>query len=798
MERNKLFLLIIFLLAVSCVYAETQFFVYPQDTQYWTGTTNGITKTEQSIVRGYNNEDGWMMFDISSIPDGTIIDQIEFHGYVNSTNQPDWSITPMTNNPISAPAGVIYTDINNEAYNPALCYLFLNENPGYSPGSIMHILGGNANSDLAGCLVQNWFSMGIACRNDNIFNWITFDGWDEPNPPYLVVKNYTHVSGAVSGVWNTADGPYVVDGDIFVQAGESLGIENGVTIFFSGNYYFYVYGILNAFGNPQNPISITPNENTPNWKGISMEEDIPYQREIHINYVNIHNASKGVNLDGLYASLHNVSIIYDTFAVRDTAFVGISIIDTTNTVIEDCTIEGYPIGVQISNSEPTLSTPTLTNCRIRNSTETTRTGEIGIDISGFVAAEIDSCDIEDYPFGVNYIGTGSSTAETPTLTNCRIRNSTEITRDREVELLTAIYLEDIINMEIDADSIIGYQIGIDIYNSSGTTESTPTLTNCRIRNSTETMRTETIGIDVNGFVSINIDNCDFNDYHKSGEFFNSSGSIATPSLTNSRIRNSTETIRNSFIGLYFMGDISCLIYENEFADCDSALILNQMTNQIEIGYNLFYLEDFVSNSIAFSGYDLDSLTFYNNTVYSYDYGFDVTSSDAYLYNNIIWDTSYPVQSASSSLAVEYNDIEGGYPGTGNIDEDPSFTDETNYLFFLNWDSPCIDSGTGDNDPDGTVADMGAFYFHQTGTPSVPENIVISLDPDSVSISWDEAENAISYSVYSSDDPHDAFEDWDLEQSGIRSTNWIGEISETKKYYYLIGINGIPETTTRKK
>jgi len=779
-----------------CIYAETQFIVHPLDSPYWTGTTDGISKTEPSIVRGHNVEDGWMMFDISMIPDGTVIDRVEFHGFVNDTHQPDWSITPMNNDPINANAADIYFDINDEAYNPSLCYLFLDENAGYSSGSITHVLGGNANSDLAGSLVQDWFSIGIACRNDNTNNWINFDGWNETNPPFLIVRSFTHVSGPVSGVWNTFDGPYVVDGDIFVQAGESLTIEGGVNILFSGNYHFYVHGILHAYGNSGNPIFFAPNEDIPSWKGISMEEDIPFPRETHLNFVNINNASKGLNLDGFTAEINNVSIIFDTIAVRDTAQVGVSIIDETNTIINDCTIEGYPIGVQITNSEPTLSTPTLTNCRIRNSTEPTRTEEIGIDISGLVAVVIDDTDIEDYPYGVNYIGTGNSTAETPTLTNCRIRNSTENTRPREVEFITGIYLEDIINIEVDADSIIGYQTGIDIFNSVSRTEATPTLTNCRIRNSTENTRTETIGINIEGFVSAEIDNCDLNDYHKSGEIANDSGSTSTPTLTNCRIRNGTENTRESYIGLEFSGDISGFLSENEFVNCDSALIFDQITDHTEIGHNLFYLEDFVSNSITFSGNDLDTLTFYNNTIYSYDYGFDADSTNSYLYNNIIWETIYPIQVTNSSITVEYNDIEGGYAGTGNIDEDPSFTDVTNYFYFLYWDSPCIDSGTGNDDPDGTVADMGAFYFHQTGTPSIPENILISIDSDSVEISWDESDSSISYSIYTSDDPYDNYENWDLEESGIRSLNWTGEISDTKKNYFVIGVNGIPEVSRK--
>ena len=63
------------------------------------------------------------------------------------------------------------------------------------------------------------------------------------------------------------------------------------------------------------------------------------------------------------------------------------------------------------------------------------------------------------------------------------------------------------------------------------------------------------------------------------------------------------------------------------------------------------------------------------------------------------------------------------PGTGEISADPLFYDAPDD-YHLTWEnfpipdqtkSPCIDTGNpaNPNDPDGTVSDMGAFYFNQT-------------------------------------------------------------------------------------
>ena len=100
------------------------------------------------------------------------------------------------------------------------------------------------------------------------------------------------------------------------------------------------------------------------------------------------------------------------------------------------------------------------------------------------------------------------------------------------------------------------------------------------------------------------------------------------------------------------------------------------------------------------------------------------SLDIDIRNNIFWNISDTTNACvisnphGSDITIEYNNIQGGADevygshswGSGNINEDPLFTDSENGDFTLQFGSPCIDTGDPDSplDSDGTRADMGAF------------------------------------------------------------------------------------------
>jgi len=102
-------------------------------------------------------------------------------------------------------------------------------------------------------------------------------------------------------------------------------------------------------------------------------------------------------------------------------------------------------------------------------------------------------------------------------------------------------------------------------------------------------------------------------------------------------------------------------------------------------------------------------------------------------NNVIWQNEMYVSEDvfSGDYDIRFNDIQGGWPGQGNIDADPLFADPENCDYHLKsqagrWDastrswvkdevtSPCIDTGNTDSDwktelwPHGKRVNMGAY------------------------------------------------------------------------------------------
>ncbi len=561
--------------------------------------------------------------------------------------------------------------------------------------------------------------------------------------------------------------------------------------------------------------------------------------EPNLDNIVIENFDKGISISNsgndplATPTLTNIRIKTSDSATRS-ATTAISLNNVTDIRIggetenDSIVIENYPMGIQILQS-PTreVSTPTLTNLRIKTSDSATRVDTSAIVIQGPVEAQIHGVTIENYVTGIDYDGEGT-VRETPVITNLRIKSSSSATRTAthgmRIQNLDSI----IIGGEGVQDSVIieGCDTGIMISSGRSRSRSTPTLTNIRVKTSSSATRQDMHGIHFAGSVTANVhgailDGYDYGIFYDmdpdygvretptltnlrikssssatreaaTGIFLMNVGSIiigdstqaedvtiegfqngvqayaflrdiSTPTLTNLRIKSSSSATRNVGDGIYFgpgTGGVirdckiddfgiginldvttAVQVYDNSLFNNDTGLSITSVVAPVAVHHNLIYLgPDFNHYMPGQTGILMNYVAAtkaHNNTIYNYDFGSSIASSDAVLNMNIVWsDTQYDsaIQhlDSNSSIQVEYNNMLGYDTINGNIDADPKFIDAENGNFTLRANSPCINAGDPDfngngtnwysdpldQDPDGTQMDIGAFCY-DANTATIP-------------------------------------------------------------------------------
>ena len=152
---------------------------------------------------------------------------------------------------------------------------------------------------------------------------------------------------------------------------------------------------------------------------------------------------------------------------------------------------------------------------------------------------------------------------------------------------------------------------------------------------------------------------------------------------------------------------------------------------------------------------LTNVTISGNTATNAGGGIWCSNSSPSLVNCILWnDTPPEIYIVSGSATATYSDIQGGWPGTGNIDEDPVFVSGPLSDYHLSLNSPCIDAGNPDpqyNDPEdplnpgyamwpalGTVRnDMGVYggpgtegwVYIEEYKPPQPMSTILQISPN---------------------------------------------------------------------
>jgi len=197
--------------------------VYPQELNNWTGSCNTSSKTQVSLVHGYNTEAGWMVFDLSAIPNNVVINSVTFNGYLYDNSWPYWSITPMGDvNPVTAQASMVFNQISSHS-GEGIAYSYNEETETLSNDWLTRPLGSTVTLDLQNSLSKNWFAIGILDFDFSTSYYVKFQGWAEANKPFLriiytfhAVTNFQFSSDVDDG-WNLVSIPGLLPGDQLVD-----------------------------------------------------------------------------------------------------------------------------------------------------------------------------------------------------------------------------------------------------------------------------------------------------------------------------------------------------------------------------------------------------------------------------------------------------------------------------------------------------------------------------------------------------------------------------------------------------
>jgi hypothetical protein len=221
------------------------------------------------------------------------------------------------------------------------------------------------------------------------------------------------------------------------------------------------------------------------------------------------------------------------------------------------------------------------------------------------------------------------------------------------------------------------------------------------------------GIYLNGNVSLILMNCIINNNYAN----DNGGGLWAINVSNILIRNSIFHHNTSVLGCAAID-----IWGSNINISNCTIINNSSLYPVEGGAVGLYSGGSTTNA------DIRNVIISNNIGYGisnfFDSNLNVEFSD--IWNNSLgnfYDCD-PNLGVNAITNVNGDSCDIYY----NIQLEPSLVDTFNGDYYLNSNSPCIDAGSPNpqfNDPDGTRADMGAYYHHQDN-PTFP-NYSLSFD-----------------------------------------------------------------------
>ncbi|CUS81419.1 Cohesin domain-containing protein [Candidatus Kryptobacter tengchongensis] len=180
---------------------------------------------------------------------------------------------------------------------------------------------------------------------------------NDPNKPRLVVRLVGYSGNYVSGVitentiWTRDNSPYIISGNLGIDAGVKLRIERGVRVVFKGRYNFNVDGILEVEGVEGDSVVFTSlYPDTMRYPGIRFRSG----GRGSFRYVRVEYGDTGIGMN------RGESLIIDNCVFKQNN-VGVNIISTTNVSIKNLTFIGNGKGVSLISASAIIDSAVIVN-----------------------------------------------------------------------------------------------------------------------------------------------------------------------------------------------------------------------------------------------------------------------------------------------------------------------------------------------------------------------------------------------------------------------------------------------------